>query len=99
MDHLLDKDLELKDIKEVNGKKFFISTIKMEIRHSWINQHKNVYVYETMVFDEKDDKVQYESSVYDKRYTTYDKAVKGHQYAINNIEDIVKMSKRYKTED
>ncbi len=53
MDHAVDKDLELKHIAQINDEKFFISTIKMEVRHSWLNQHHNVNVYETMIFEKK----------------------------------------------
>lgn len=83
------QDLELKHIAEVNGEKFFISTIKMEVRHSWLNQHQNVNVYETMVFEKKNDIVQYESSVFNRRYTAYDNAVEGHNHIVKNIENIV----------
>jgi len=90
MNPIENKDLELKHIAEVNGEKFFISTIKMEVRHSWLNQHKNVNLYETMIFEKKDGIVQYESSMLNKRYTTYDNAVEGHNHIVKNIENIVK---------
>lgn len=93
MDHTNDKDLELKHIAEIDGEKFFISTIKMEVRHSWLNQHHNVNVYETMVFEKKDDKVMYESSLYNRRYTTYDNASEGHAHVIKNINKIVKTTR------
>ena len=48
------KDLELKHISIVDDKKYFISTIKMEVRHSWLNQQNNLFVYETMVFKTED---------------------------------------------
>jgi len=87
------QDLELKHIAEVDGEKFFISTIKMEVRHSWLNQHQNVNVYETMVFEKKNDMVQYESSVFNRRYTTYDNAVEGHNHIVKNISKIVKATR------
>lgn len=87
------QDLELKHIATVNGEKFFISTIKMEVRHSWLNQHQNVNVYETMVFEKKNDIVQYENSVFNKRYSTYDNAVEGHNHIVKNIENIVKTTR------
>jgi hypothetical protein len=93
MDHTNDQDLELKHISEINGEKFFISTIRMEVRHSWLNQHHNVNVYETMVFEKKDDIVQYESSLFNRRYSTYDNAVEGHDYVVKNIEKIVKTTR------
>jgi len=93
MDHTIDQDLELKHISEVDSEKFFISTIKMEVRHSWLNQHHNVNVYETMVFEKDGDKVMYESSLFNRRYTSYDNAVEGHDYVVKNIEKIVKTTR------
>lgn len=93
MDHNNDEDLELKHISEVNSEKFFISTIKMEVRHSWLNQHHNVNVYETMIFEKQGDKVMYESSLFNRRYTTHDNAVEGHNHVVKNIEKIVKTTR------
>ncbi len=93
MDHTIDQDLELKHISEVDSEKFFISTIKMEVRHSWLNQHHNVNVYETMVFEKDGGKVMYESSLFNRRYTSYDNAVEGHDYVVKNIEKIVKTTR------
>ena len=88
-----DQDLELKDILEVNGEKFFVSTIKMDVRHSWLNQHQNVNVYETMVFEKKDDKVQYDKPLFNRRYTTYENAMEGHKHTVKNIKNIVKTTR------
>jgi vacuolar-type H+-ATPase subunit E/Vma4 len=93
MDHMIDKDLELKNILEVDGEKFFVSTIKMEVRHSWLNQHQNVNVYETMVFEKKDGKIQYDNSLFNRRYTTYENAVEGHEHIVKNIAKIVKATR------
>lgn len=87
------KDLELKHVAEINGEKFLISTIKMEVRHYWLTQHENVNVYETMIFEKKDGVVQYENALYNKRYTTYDNAVEGHQYIVQNIENIIRTTR------
>ena len=89
MDHTHDEDLQLKHVAQVGENRFFISTIKMDVRHSWLNQHKNVNVYETMVFSKKDGKVQYHDSLYHKRYSKYEDAIKGHDYIINNISKII----------
>ncbi|RXJ99466.1 hypothetical protein CRU98_05420 [Arcobacter sp. CECT 8986] len=82
-------DLELKHIASVGDKRFFISTIRMHVRHTWLNQHDNVYVYETMIFKKENGKVLYLEPIYTKRYDAYDKAIDGHQYVIENIEKIV----------
>lgn len=88
--HIEDKDLELKNIEKVNGKSFYISTIKIDIKHNWLNQNDNVKVYETMIFSEiEDGKINYHDPIYVKRYTNYEDAKAGHKKAISNINDIV----------
>lgn len=84
------QDLELKHIATVEGKRYFISTIKMHVRHSWLNQHNNVFVYETMIFKKDGDQVVYHEPVYNKRYNSYDTAIEGHQYAVENTDTIIK---------
>lgn len=83
------QDLELKHIATINDKRYFISTIKMHVRHSWLNQHNNVYVYETMVFKKEDGKVLYHEPVLNQRYNTYDLAVEGHEKVVKDIEKII----------
>ena len=83
------KELELKHISIVNNKKYFISTIKMQVRHSWLNQHDNTFVYETMIFKTENEKVIYHEPVFNKRYNNYDKAINGHQDAIDDIKFII----------
>ncbi|MFK2822488.1 hypothetical protein ACOJTA_08235 [Malaciobacter sp. WC5094] len=84
------QDLELKHISTVDDKRYFISTIKMHVRHSWLNQHNNVFVYETMIFKKEDNKVIYHEPVYNKRYNSYEDAINGHQYAVENTAKIIK---------
>ncbi|MGA1940241.1 hypothetical protein [Arcobacter sp. YIC-310] len=84
------QDLELKHISTVEDKRYFISTIKMHVRHSWLNQHNNVFVYETMIFKKEDNKVIYHEPVYNKRYNSYEDAINGHQYAVENTAKIIK---------
>lgn len=83
-------DLELKHIANIGEKRYFISTIKMFVRHLWASQRQNINVYETMIFEKDDGKVLYHDPIYLKRYDTYEKAIDGHQDAIKNIEEIVK---------
>lgn len=90
------KDLELKNIVQVGDEKFFISTIKMEVRHSWLTQHLNVFVYETMVFEKENGQIKYDSPIYNMRYTSYDNAIEGHNHIIKNIEKIILESKEYR---
>lgn len=89
MDHTLDQDLQLKHVAQVGEDRYFISTIKMDVRHSWLNQHQNVNVYETMVFPKKEGNVQYHNSLYHKRYPSYDEAVLGHTNIVENIVNII----------
>ena len=84
------KDLELKHISIVDDKKYFISTIKMEVRHSWLNQQNNLFVYETMVFKTEDEKVVYHEPIFNQRYKCDEKAIHGHQDSINDIKKIIK---------
>ncbi|UTJ05859.1 hypothetical protein [Arcobacter roscoffensis] len=84
------QDLELKHIGTVDDKRYFISTIKMHVRHSWLNQHNNVFVYETMIFKKEDGKVIYHEPVYNKRYNSYEDAINGHQYVVENTAKIIK---------
>jgi hypothetical protein len=83
------EELELKDILKVGNEMFFVSTIKMEVRHSWLTQHQNVNIYESMVFEKIDDKIIYENSIYNRRYTTSDNAIEGHNHIVKNIESII----------
>lgn len=84
------QDLELKHIATVEDKRYFISTIKMHVRHSWLNQHNNVFVYETMIFKKDGDQVLYHEPIFNRRYNTYDDAINGHENAVSTISRIVK---------
>jgi len=84
------KDLELKHISIVDDKKYFISTIKMQVRHSWLNQQNNLFVYETMVFKTENEEVIYHEPLFNQRYDCYEKAIHGHQSSIDTISSIVK---------
>lgn len=91
------EDLQLKNILQVGDEMFFVSTIKMEVRHSWLTQHQNVNVYETMVFEKIDDKIIYENSIFNRRYTTCDNAIEGHNHIVKNIETIIPTCRECKT--
>lgn len=93
MDHTLDADLALKDSAMVGDEKFLISTIKMEVRHSWLNQHENVFVYETMVFEDIQGKIQYQKPVFYKRYADCEEAKVGHEETLKNIEKIIRTTR------
>lgn len=82
-------DLELKHISTVGEKSYFISTIKMFVRHLLTSRRENINVYETMIFEKNDEKVLYHDPIYLKRYDLYEKAIEGHKKTIENIEEII----------
>jgi len=84
------KELELKHLSMVNYDKYFISTIRIEVRHLWLNQQSDLFVYETMVFKTKNDNVVYHEPILNQRYESYEKAITGHQNIIDDIKKIVK---------
>ncbi|WP_331773933.1 hypothetical protein [Sulfurospirillum sp. 1612] len=83
-------DLKLQDVVEVEGIRYLVSTIKMEVRHAWLNQNSYVKVYETIVFEKENGQVQYDKVICNKRYTTYKCAVDGHAATIKNLPNIIK---------
>ncbi|MFD1066652.1 hypothetical protein [Oceanobacillus locisalsi] len=58
------------------GKKFLISTVDLQVNHGFLIP----LYYETMIFNETD-------SVYCKRYSTKDEAIKGHQDTLKSIKN------------
>ncbi|MDR2789815.1 MAG: hypothetical protein LBB59_02415 [Campylobacteraceae bacterium] len=73
------KKIELKNIIAVNGKSYLVSTISMKIRHKFFEKDDNLLVYETMVFEIKnDDEVLYSKPLYNERYVTVDEAISEH---------------------
>lgn len=95
MDHTLDVDLELKNRVQVQGKEFLIETQKIEVRHSWLNQHNEVFVYATMVFpNEPNLSKHYQEPLFFERYVTAKEAREGHKKILDTIEEIVKKTKQ-----
>lgn len=79
------KNVELKNIITVNGKYYLVSTISMQIRHKFFEKDDNLLVYETMVFEIKNDnEVLYSKPLYNERYVTADEAVAEHKAIIEN---------------
>ncbi len=72
------RDLELKNVLKIDGREFLVSTISMNVRHSWFEGDNQKIVYETMVFEIIDDKVSYEKPVFNERYNTQDEAIAEH---------------------
>jgi len=70
----------IKTVKEVMGKKYVVSTVNLIIEHPY-----NLY-YETMIYREGSG----EFLELQWRYKSKDKAVQGHKYVVNNLEDIIR---------
>ncbi|MDX1809924.1 MAG: hypothetical protein R3331_10325 [Sulfurospirillaceae bacterium] len=84
-------DLKLQDVIEVDGVRYLVSTIKIDVRHAWLNQNSYVKVYETMIFEKENGQVQYDKVVYNKRYTTYKCAVDGHAEVLKHAKKIIEV--------
>jgi len=72
------RDLELKNVLKVDGREFLISTISMNVRHSWFENDVKKLVYETMVFEVINDEVQYHKTIFNERYNMADEAIAEH---------------------
>ncbi|WP_331774102.1 hypothetical protein [Sulfurospirillum sp. 1612] len=72
------RELELKNILKVDGREFLISTISMNVRHSWFDDDRDKTVYETMVFEMKNDEVLYDKPIFNERYNMRDEAIAEH---------------------
>jgi len=78
------RELELKNVLKINEREFLVSTISMNVRHSWFEGDHDKLVYETMVFEMKDDEVLYESPKFNERYSTAEEAIAEHGALLKN---------------
>ncbi len=78
------RELELKNILKVDGREFLVSTISMNVRHSWFEGDSAKKVYETMVFEVKNDEVLYDDPKFNERYNTMDEAIAEHGALLKN---------------
>ena len=72
------RELELKNILKIDDRKFLVSTISMNVRHSWFEGDGERKVYETMVFEILNDNVCHDCPRFNERYNTMDEAVAEH---------------------
>jgi len=72
------RELELKNILKVDSREFLISTISMNVRHSWFDDDCDKTVYETMVFEMKNDEVLYNKPIFNERYNMSEEAIAEH---------------------
>lgn len=78
------REVELKNVIVINNKNYLISTISMKIRHNYFKDDKDVIIYETMVFELKDEKIEYTKPLYNERYNTADEAIYEHGKLVQN---------------
>ncbi len=78
------RELELKNVLKVDGREFLVSTISMNVRHSWFEGDDEKKVYETMVFEIIDDNISYDNPKFNERYNTLDEAVAEHSAILKN---------------
>jgi len=78
------RELELKNILKVDNREFLVSTISMNVRHSWFEGDNEKKVYETMVFEVKNDEVLYDNPRFNERYNTMDEAIAEHSAILKN---------------
>lgn len=72
------RELELKNIIQINEREFLISTISMHVRHSFFEGDAKKIVYETMVFEIVNDEVQFHKPLFNERYNMADEAIAEH---------------------
>jgi hypothetical protein len=78
------RELELKNILKFDGKEFLVSTISMNVRHSWFDGDNKKIVYETMAFEMNGDEILYDSPKFNERYNTKEEAIAEHGAILKN---------------
>jgi len=78
------RDLELKNVMNIDGKEYLVSTISMHVRHSWFEDDSKKIVYETMVFEMIDEEVDYLKPIFTERYNMENEAIAEHSAIIKN---------------
>jgi hypothetical protein len=78
------RDLELKNVIKIDDREFLISTISMNVRHSWFEDDVQRVVYETMVFEVVNDEVQHDNIIFNERYNMPEEAIAEHGAIIKN---------------
>jgi hypothetical protein len=78
------KDLALKNIIKIEEKEYLVSTIATPVRHAWFSDDKHKIVFETMVFEIKNDTVMYDKPLFNERYHTADEAIAEHGAIVQN---------------
>ena len=71
------RDPNMKIVKQDKVDDIFVSTVFLSMDHSW-GDNDGPILFETMIFGGKHDEFQ-------RRYKTYDEAVKGHNEALQMV--------------
>lgn len=79
----------LKDFTTLEESQYYISTLQMQVRHSWQNEDAKISVFETMVFKASNGVVDYHESLFHRRYRTIEEARAGHAQTLQNLPKIV----------
>ena len=77
-------DLERKNILKIDGREFLVSTISMNVRHSYFEFDSKKIVYETMVFEIINNEVQFHIPLFNERYHIADEAIAEHSAIIRH---------------
>jgi len=89
------KLLTLKELITHNNKTYYVSTLQMQVRHSWQKEDAKISVYETMVFRANEMVVDYHESLFHRRYRTFEDAESGHAQTIANLPQIIFTCNQY----
>ena len=81
------RELELKNLLKFYDREFLVSTISMNVRHSWFEGDEEKKVYETMVFEIVNDEISYDNPKFNERYNTMDEAAAEHAEILKNPEN------------
>ncbi|MCF6174007.1 MAG: hypothetical protein L3J44_09570 [Campylobacteraceae bacterium] len=78
------RELAFKNLLKIGDREFLVSTISMNVRHSWFKGDSERKVYETMVFEMIDGEVLYDTPRFNERYNTMDEAIAEHGALLKN---------------
>lgn len=81
--------LILKDFVNIEENRYYVSTLQMQVRHSWQHEDDKIFVFETMVFRVNKGVVDYHDSLFHRRYRNLKEAQAGHAQTLQDLPKIV----------
>ena len=72
------QEVALKNILKLDDREFLVSTISMNVRHSFFEGDAQKVVYETMVFEILNDEVQFHHPIFNERYNMAEEDIAEH---------------------